>query len=116
MLKLYNTDYKLDSPEEIEDYFHDCGRDLFETDTYKYATEAYTTIKIGDKYFEVMVEVTMVGEKRDYGDKLYNVESIDQVTYTEIPYAVLKANFNDKIESLIKVKEDEIHTLCDLIL
>ena len=110
-MELYNKEVEIDNVEDIEGYFKDCGRELFEGDPYGYETEAYTVVKIEDKYYGVTVEVTMVGERQDYGDKIYHVESIDNIIYKELDYELLKNNFNSRIMNEVKIKENEINTL-----
>ncbi len=111
-MTLYNKDYTLENKEQIEEYFKDSGYNLFyDADPYDYETERTTILKIKDKYYRITIEVTMIGERQDVGEKIYHIDSIDSVTYKEVEYEELVINFNNFILNSISIKENEICTL-----
>lgn len=68
---------------EIEKYFRNCGLDLFETGQGFYEDEVEILVKIGNKFYDVTVYANIESSKQDRGDRLYWVESIRDVSYTE---------------------------------
>jgi len=74
----------LDNVDKIEDYFKDwwhefdCGQGYYDESITK-------TVKIGDKFYEVVITAEIESSKQDRGDRLYYVEGIESVTYKEIP-------------------------------
>ncbi|MFC8686055.1 hypothetical protein [Brevibacillus porteri] len=69
---------------DIIEYFTDNGRDFFDCGQGYYQDEAELICKVGDKFYNVKIEASIVGEKRDVGDKLYFVDDIKSVAYEEI--------------------------------
>jgi hypothetical protein len=75
----------LNDPDQIEEYFKDCGRDYFDCGQGYFQTEAILLVKIKDKFYEVCIDAEVYGDKQDHGDRLYYVDNITKVSYVEIP-------------------------------
>src|SRR5690625_2208849 len=74
----------LTSEESIEDYFEDIARDYMECGQGYYQDEAEFICKIGNKFYEVIVYAEIGSAKQDVGDRLYWIDSIEEITYREI--------------------------------
>lgn len=70
--------------EQIEDYFKDCGYDLFDCGQGYFQDKANATCKISEKFYDVLIVSEIGSAKQDRGDRLYWVESIEKVTWKEI--------------------------------
>jgi len=103
----------IENESDIFSSFLDNGSELFEQNTTDYYECADCIIKLKnqEKYYFVKVNVTMIGAKQDVGDKLYIIDSIDEVIYYEVKYDDLVSNFNRSVENKIKSLENEIKVL-----
>lgn len=109
--ELYNKEMDgITSEDQIEDYFKDCGGDLFEQNTTDCSEEESCVIKLDnqDKYYDVTVKVSLVGAWQDVGDKLYTIDTIDSVTYKEVEYNDLMIQFNTNIFNKIEYYKKQI--------
>ena len=70
--------------DNIEPYFEDCGREYFDCGQGYYQDTADLIVKIGNRFFDVRIEAEVWSDKQDRGDRLYYVNNITSVTYTEI--------------------------------
>jgi hypothetical protein len=114
MIELYDKQFTgIKSENEIEDAFkEDYAYELIPQNTTDYYTSEIATIKTDDgKYYKVEVHVSMVGSWQDVGDKLYTIESVDKVTYEEIPYRNLVSNYNRRVSYRIQELEKELANL-----
>ena len=114
MIELYNKELTcIENADDIEGAFKsDYGYELFEQNTTDYYTEGSTVIKTGnEQYYEVTVEVSMVGAWQDVGDKLYTIDSIDKVTYKEVEYNDLVSIFNAKLKARANYLEKQAEDL-----
>src|SRR5690625_5469322 len=68
---------------DIEDYFEDIARDYMECGQGYYQDEAEFICKIGNKFYEVIVYAEIGSAKQDVGDRLYWIDSIEEITYRE---------------------------------
>lgn len=113
-MNLYDKrfDY-IEKESDIVASFKDDGYDLFEQNTTNYYDSESCIIKLKnqEKYFEVTVNVTMVGAWQDVGDKLYTIDSIDEITYKEVKYEDLVSSFNNQIKRKILSLKSEIKSL-----
>ena len=117
--ELYRKDIELSSPNEIETAFkNNYGYDLFgeRIRNYYYYTEGSCIIKIQDKFYKVTVEVTMAGKPHNTGDDLYEIHSIDKVTYVEVDKSEIVNDFNNKIINEIKELNKTIDKLNNLLI
>jgi hypothetical protein len=113
-MELYDNRFNyIENEEDIIPAFKDDGYDLFEQNTTEYQETEKCIIKLKnkEKYYEVTVNVTMVGSWQDVGDKLYTIDSIDEVTFKEISYEKLVKDFNKKINDKIDSLKREINVL-----
>ncbi len=113
-MNLYDKRFNyIENENDIIHSFKDDGYDLFEQNTTDYYESETCIIKLKnkDKYYEVTVNVTMVGSWQDVGDKLYTIDSIDEVTYKEVKYEDLVTSFNNQIKRKILTLENEIKSL-----
>lgn len=69
---------------EIEDYFKDCGYEYFECGQGYYESCVDIIVKIGNKFYDVTIDAEIGSAKQDRGDRLYWVESIENVTWEQI--------------------------------
>ena len=113
-MNLYDKrfDY-IENESDIVASFKDDGYELFEQNTTDCYEESSCVIKLKNqnKYYEVTVNVTMIGAWQDVGDKLYTIDSIDEVTYKEIEYDKLVSIFNQRVENEIKSLKNKITSL-----
>ena len=113
-MDLYDKRFNyIENESDIEASFKEDGYDLFEQNTTDYYESETCIIKLKnqDKYYSVTVYVTMIGAKQDVGDKLYIIDSIDSVIYTEVKYDDLVSNFNRSLKNRIKSLENQIKVL-----
>ena len=75
---------------DIVPYFKDSGIDFFDCGQGYSQDEATVIIAIHDTYYEVTMKASIMSSKQDRGDRLYWVEDITDVTYTEIPEPAYK--------------------------
>lgn len=80
---VYESPY-LKSPLEIEDHFKEDGHDFFDCGEGYYQDEAEVLVKIGNKFYLVELYAEIGSEKQDRGDRLYHVEKIRSVKYSEV--------------------------------
>ena len=99
----------LTSPDQIEDYFKDCGGDFLDCGQGFCQEEADILVKIDDQYFSVHILAEIYSAKQDIGDRLYWVESIRQVTWKEIEKPAPKRR--STIEISVNGPVDEIDAL-----
>lgn len=88
----------LTNPDQIEEYYKDCGRDYFDCGQGYYQTEAVLLVKIKDKFYEVTIDAAINGAKQEYGDRLYYVDCITNVSYQEIPKPLPKEKINIQLD------------------
>jgi len=69
---------------QIEKYFKQNARDMFDCGQGYYEDQIYVVLKIGDKFYEVHIEAEVLNNRMDYGDDVYFVERIEKVEYREI--------------------------------
>ncbi|ATF13518.1 hypothetical protein A616_16500 [Brevibacillus brevis X23] len=81
---VFEDENYLTQESDIVQYFTDSGREFFDCGQGYYQDEAELICKVSDKFYKVKIEASIVGEKRDVGDKLYFVDEIKSVTYEEI--------------------------------
>lgn len=81
---VYEDKKWLTDASDIEDYFTDEGREFMECGQGFYQDSAELICKIGDKFYEVLIEAEIGSAKQDIGDRLYWVEDIERVSYKEI--------------------------------
>lgn len=74
----------LTSPDQIEQYFTDNGRDYFDCGQGYFQDEATIFVKIGDDFFDVTITADCIGDWQEYGDKVYHIEKITNVTWEKI--------------------------------
>lgn len=89
--KQYNVQYDpeyLVTEEDIVPYFEDNGREYFDCGQGYYEDAVSLLAKVGDKFYQVSIEAEIMSAKQDYGDRLYWVESVTEVTFEEVPKPV----------------------------
>ena len=89
---------------DIVPYFKDCGIDFFDCGQGYSQDEATVIIAIHDTYYEVTMKASIMSSKQDRGDRLYWVEDITDVTYTEI----LKPNRKSEELFVFYIKEYQV--------
>lgn len=70
--------------EQIDEYFMDVGREYLDCGQGYFQDTAELIIKIGFKFYNVFIEGEVCSSKQDYGDRLYWIEDIENVTYSEV--------------------------------
>ena len=113
-MNLYDKRFmNIKNEEDIIPWFKDDAYDLFEQNTTECAESETCIIKLKNKarYFQVTVNVSLVGAWQDVGGKLYTIDSIDEITYKEVQYEDIVSNFNYNIEAKIKRLKQEIKNL-----
>lgn len=73
----------LETKEDIKPHFQDCGRDFLDCGQGYYEEEATIFCKIGTKYYNVIISAEIESSKQDRGDRLYWVEKIESVIFSE---------------------------------
>ena len=86
--------------EQIDEYFKDVGREYLDCGQGYYQDTAELIVKIGFKFYEVFIEGEVCSSKQDYGDRLYWIEEIENVTYSEIEKPRRRINITDWFDSL----------------
>jgi|SRR5690625_927836 len=94
---------------DIEDYFEDIARDYMECGQGFYQDEAEFICKIGDKFYEVSVIAEIGSAKQDVGDRLYWIDSINNITYHEIEKPKPKEKF--KVQYNLMLTEYQLEEL-----
>lgn len=79
----------LKSTDDIVDFVRDTD-DLFECGQGYYQDEATMLLKIDDKFYKATAYAEIGSAKQDRGDRLYWVERITNVNFTEIPKPIPK--------------------------
>lgn len=79
---IYESKY-LKHEDQIEDYFKDVGYEFFDCGQGYYEDSVDTLVKIGNKFFGVTIDAEIGSAKQDRGDRLYWVESIENVTWNQ---------------------------------
>lgn len=109
----------LTTPNDIVGYFNDEGYDLLDCGQGYYTEEAKIKVFIDGKSYEVTIKGEIDSAKQDRGDRLYWIESIESVTYEEIPTPEPKPRRNYFLNELVNVTEDQynrvlqaINTIC----
>lgn len=75
----------LKTKEDIVEYFKDIGADWLDCGQGYYEDELGVKVMTQDgKYYDVLIKAEIGSAKQDRGDRLYWVESIEYVCYTEI--------------------------------
>ena len=71
--------------DDIVDYYKDMGKEYFDCGEgyYEDASTIYVELDSG-KIYEVNMEAECVGNKTDYGDRIYFVDKITSVTFKEV--------------------------------
>lgn len=69
---------------EIEEYFKDSGYEYFDCGQGYYEDCVDIMVKIGNKFYNVKLTAEIESSKQDRGDRLYWVESIENVTWEQI--------------------------------
>lgn len=86
---------------QIEDYFKDCGYEYFDCGQGYYESCIDLIVKIGNKFYSVTIDAEIGSAKQDRGDRLYWVESIENVTWQEIEKPLPKPkNYRINIEEM----------------
>ncbi len=91
--------------EQIEDYFKDCGYDLFDCGQGYFQDKANVICKIGERFYDVLIIAEQGSAKQDRGDRLYWVESIEKVTWKEIDKPMPKEKLTFSYEFTINQDE-----------
>ena len=86
--------------EQIEPYFEDVGREYFDCGQGYYQEMAELIVKIGLKFYKVVIEAEVFSSKQDYGDSLYWVEDITNVKYHEIDKPIKRERFTEWFDLL----------------
>lgn len=89
---VYEDPKYLNDESEIENYFLDMGRELFDCGQGYCEDEKTVLFKIGDKFYEIELSAYIGSAKQDRGDRLYWVESISNVSYSEVTEPALMPN------------------------
>lgn len=112
-MELYDKDfYTVANESEIAGAMKEYVYEIIPQNTEDCYTEGSVTVRTEDgKYYDVVVKVEMWGAKQDVGDKLYTIEEVGDVTYTEISYEDLAKRFNSNVTDKIKHFSKEIETL-----
>ena len=113
LLRDYNViqDKWLTDETQIVEYFTDAAFEFLECGQGYYTEEASFICNIGEKFYEVYVEAEIASAKQDRGDRLYWVESIENVDYKEIPKPepkqTVKVNYSiEGNETMMKMLEE----------
>jgi len=117
LIEEYNViedkDY-LKTENDIKEYFNDNAFELFDCGQGYYQDEVDLICKVGNKFYSVSIYAEISSSKQDYGERLYWLEEITDVTYKEIekpkPKNKNKVQYNlvltdyqkDKLESFMK--------------
>ena len=70
--------------DQIEDHFKSDYHDMFDCGQGYYQEDAQAICKIGKKFYAVDILAEIGSAKQDMGDRLYWVERIEKVTWSEI--------------------------------
>lgn len=98
--------------EEFEDYFKDCGREYFDCGEGYYETDVTIYVQTpSGKIYQVNMTANCEGNKTDYGDRIYFVEAITSVTYSEISRLQLVIWSLDELEC---ERADAVNKLRDI--
>lgn len=99
---------------QIEGYFSADYHEFFDCGQGYYQDEAEAIVFIGHKYYRVKMKAEIYSAKQDRGDRLYSVESLESVTYSEITKPVEKIkstylyNFSVDLLEERKVELDKV--------
>jgi len=94
----------LSKEDDIIPYFKDIGSEHLECGQGYYEDEAYLYTKVQDKYYLVEIHAEIGSAKQDIGDRLYWVESINDVKYKEISLDYIK----EERKRVIKIEMDNL--------
>jgi len=75
---------------QIEEYFSSGDYDYFDCGQGYYEDEVILLVKIGKRFFDVTIYAEIGSAKQDVGDRLYWVDSVEKVEYTEVDKPVKK--------------------------
>ena len=74
----------LTSVDDMQEFFSDDAADYFECGQGYYQDEAEVIVKIDDKFYKVNMLAEICSEKQDRGDRLYFVESVESIQFSEM--------------------------------
>lgn len=106
---VYESHY-LKSPLQIEDHFKEDSHDFFDCGQGYYQDEAEVLVKIGNKFYNVKLYAEIGSEKQDRGDRLYWVEKIRSVKYSEVDKPLPKSR-EDRTVVFKDVSSDDMSKL-----
>ncbi|MFS0855272.1 hypothetical protein [Paenibacillus taichungensis] len=81
---------RLKNESDIEGYFKDCGRDYLDCGQGYYQETAELICKVGDKFYDVVIDAEIESARQDIGDRMYWVDRIDNVEFYEIAKPIKK--------------------------
>lgn len=106
----------LTSEEDIVPYFND-DYGIFDCGQGYYEDIKEIIAKIGEKFYKVIITANIDSQKMDRGDRYYFVDSINEVTYTEISKPVDKEKSKVKyilFEADFDETESNVYKLCSV--
>lgn len=115
--KQYNVQYDpeyLATEEDIIPYFKDNGREYFDCGQGYYEDEISLLAKVGDKFYQVFIEAEIMSAKQDYGERLYWIEDVRDVTFKEVskPVEHTADTFSYKLE-LTAAQKSKLESFLD---
>ena len=115
MFKFYKPDNKpFESLEQAEEYIREDVHDIFEVDKWRqgeYEDSIVVTVQVQDKYYNANVEVETIGERQDRGDKIYNIDKVINITFTETTQGQLESTIDTYYELKRRRLQAELTTL-----
>lgn len=94
--------------EDIEDYFLDNGREHFDCGQGYYQEEVELICKVGEAFYKVELLAEIESAKQDYGDRLYWVSRISNVSYERIEKPKKKEKTAHSYNLLLDEKQKKI--------
>jgi len=101
---------------QIEEYFSEDYHELFECGQGYYQDEAEKIVFIDNKFYCVKMKAEIYSAKQDRGDRLYWVENLESVTYSEIPKPEEKMKITCTYNFSVDLLEEEQEALEGMLL
>ena len=112
---IMDTDW-LKHVSQIESYFAEDCSEYFDCGQGHYQDEAEEIVFIGHKFYCVKMKAEIFSSKQDRGDRMYWVESLESVTYSEIPMPEEKKKITCRYDFSVDLLEEEREALDEVLL
>ena len=101
----------------IVDYYKDCGSEYFDCGEGYYQSDATIYIELDSgKIYKVNMEANCVGNKTDYGDRIYFVDEITSVTFKEVGELWVISQQLKQLDYEKKEVAEKFEAICSAIL